>query len=202
MGVSTLSKPRAVFLDRDGIINRNVLNSQTLAWESPLTVEDFVLAENALSALLALGQAGFLLFLVSNQPNYAKGKTSFLALASIQNHLQHILDQQGIAFAGFYYCLHHPEGIVPGLAGPCPCRKPSPFFLLNARDLFELDMECSWMVGDRATDVACGKAAGVRTILVRNHYETDSRTAQDTNADFEVESLQAAAIAILDISAP
>jgi D-glycero-D-manno-heptose 1,7-bisphosphate phosphatase len=199
MGVGALSRPPAVFLDRDGVINRNVLNPQTQAWESPLTVEDFVLAENALPALQALNGAGFLLFLVSNQPNYAKGKTSFLALAGIHNHLLGLLDQYAIPFAAFYYCLHHPHGIVPGLGGTCPCRKPSPFFLLQARDQFGLNMERSWMVGDRTTDVACGQAAGVHTILVRNRYETEPCAALNANADYEVGSLEQAAALILNV---
>jgi len=195
MGVDALSK--AVFLDRDGVINRNVMNPRTLAWEAPLTVEDFALAPNALAALSALRQAGFLLFLVSNQPNYAKAKASLQTLENIHRHLLNLLDQQGIEFAAFYYCLHHPQGVVPGHSGPCRCRKPSPFFLLQARDQFGLDMERSWMVGDRASDIDCGHAAGVHTVRVCNQKECAAVDGAETGAEFQVDSLEAAVVIIL-----
>ena len=197
MGIRALSGPAAVFLDRDGVINRNVMNPLTLAWEGPLTVESFVLAHNALRALGALQNAGFLLFLVSNQPNYAKAKASLETMESIHHRLLDLLDQQRIEFAAFYYCLHHPQGIVPSHAGPCRCRKPSPFFLFQARDQFGLDMERSWMIGDRDSDIACGRAAGVHTVRVRNPEERAAVDGDETDAEFQVDSLEAAAVIIL-----
>jgi D-glycero-D-manno-heptose 1,7-bisphosphate phosphatase len=197
MGLGTLTKPAAVFLDRDGVINRNVMNPVTLAWEAPLSVQSFVLTPNALAVLSALRQAGFLLFLVSNQPNYAKGKTSLEVLEAIHQHLLKLLARQGIEFTAFYYCLHHPHGVVPSHSGPCACRKPAPFFLLRARDEFGLDMERSWMVGDRASDIACGQAAGVHTIRVRNQQGDAAVTGDEPSAEFQVDSLQAAAVIIL-----
>jgi len=196
MGVGALSQ--AVFLDRDGVINRNVRNPATLAWEAPLTVEDFELADNALAALSRLRQAGFLLFLVSNQPNYAKGKASLEVLEAIHRHLLKLLARQGIEFTAFYYCLHHPHGVVPSHSGPCGCRKPAPFFLLQARDQFGLDMERSWMVGDRDSDIACGQAAGVHTIRVRN--QQGAVAGDEQRAEFKADSLQAAAVIILHAS--
>ena len=196
MGVGALSQ--AVFLDRDGVINRNVRNPATLAWEAPLTVEDFELADNALAALSRLRQAGFLLFLVSNQPNYAKGKASLETLESIHRHLLKLLDQQGIEFAAFYYCLHHPQGVVPGHSGPCRCRKPSPFFLFEARDQFGLELERCWMVGDRGSDIECGRAAGVHTIHVRNQHEDAGLV--EPGAEFQADSLETAALIILNAS--
>jgi D-glycero-D-manno-heptose 1,7-bisphosphate phosphatase len=195
-------KPAAVFLDRDGVINQNVLNPATLAWDAPLTVEDFVLSHNALVALTAMRKAGFLLFIVSNQPNYAKAKASLETLESIHRHLLDLLHQRGIDFAAFYYCLHHPQGVVPSHSGPCRCRKPSPFFLLQARERFGLDMERSWMVGDRASDIACGQAAGVHTIRVRNQEEGATVDGDETDAEFEVDSLAAAAVIILGGASP
>jgi D-glycero-D-manno-heptose 1,7-bisphosphate phosphatase len=197
MGVSGLNQPAAVFLDRDGVINRNVMNPSTLAWEAPLTVDGFVLANNALLALRALRTAGFLLFIVSNQPNYAKTKVSFETLERIHDHLLDLLHEEQIEFAAFYYCLHHPHGVLPGHSGSCRCRKPSPFFLLQARDQFGLDMERSWMIGDRASDIACGQAAGVHTIHVRNREKGAPMDGDETGAEFQVDSLEAAAVIIL-----
>jgi D-glycero-D-manno-heptose 1,7-bisphosphate phosphatase len=103
MGVGALNKRVAVFLDRDGIINRNVMNPSTGIWESPLTVEDFEMMPNALIALRALQKEGFLLFVVSNQPNYAKAKATLQTLESIHRSLLHILSKEQIEFAAFYF---------------------------------------------------------------------------------------------------
>jgi D-glycero-D-manno-heptose 1,7-bisphosphate phosphatase len=197
MGIGTVSKPAAVFLDRDGVINRNVMNPLTLAWEAPTTVESFVLSHNALMALSAMRKAGLLLFMVSNQPNYAKAKTSLEMIESVHRYLLDLLHQQQVEFAAFYYCLHHPQGVVRSHSGPCRCRKPSPFFLLQARDQFGLDMERSWMIGDRASDIVCGQAAGVHTIRMRNHEEGAAVDDGETAAEFEVDSLETAALIIL-----
>ena len=166
MGADERRGRRAVFLDRDGVINRNVLNPATGEYESPLTVAEFALIPGAREALLRLQEAGFLLFLVSNQPNYAKGKSSLAELDAIDAALRRELAAIGVEFAAFYYCLHHPEGVVAGYSGACICRKPSPYFLLKAIREFGLDAAESWMVGDRTTDVLCGRAAGVRTIYI------------------------------------
>jgi D-glycero-D-manno-heptose 1,7-bisphosphate phosphatase len=157
---------RAIFLDRDGVINRNVLNLDTGEYEAPLSPAELHVLPGVLDALQQLQTAGFLLFLVSNQPNYAKRKSSLADLYAIHAKLQRELHNGGIAFAASYYCLHHAQGTRPGYSGPCACRKPSPYFLLRAIREFSLDPSQSWMIGDRPTDVLCGHAAGVRTILV------------------------------------
>jgi D-glycero-D-manno-heptose 1,7-bisphosphate phosphatase len=157
---------RAVFLDRDGVINRNVFNPATGEYEAPLTAGDFELLPGVRRAFLQLHHAGFLLFLVSNQPNHAKGKCSLADLRAIDTEMRRELAAIGVEFAAAYYCLHHPNGDVAGYSGPCACRKPSPYFLLRARREFRLDFQQSWMLGDRATDTECGRAAGVRTILI------------------------------------
>lgn len=157
---------RAVFLDRDGVINQNIFNPATGKYEAPLTAGDFALIHGARAALHRLRRAGFLLFLVSNQPNYAKGKASLAEIRAIDAKLRRELGAVGIEFAARYYCLHHPEGTVAEYSGRCACRKPSPYFLVRAKREFRIDFEASWMVGDRATDIECGRAAGVRTILI------------------------------------
>ncbi len=166
MGAGRLTLRRAVFLDRDGVLNHNIRNPSTGAFEAPLTPAQFQLIPGVTTALAALQEAGFLLFLVSNQPDYAKGKNSLATLEAIHRRLEEALTDARVSFAGFNYCFHHPEGVVPAYSGPCRCRKPSPYFLLRARDRFMLDMRQSWMIGDRLTDVECGRAAGVKTILV------------------------------------
>jgi D-glycero-D-manno-heptose 1,7-bisphosphate phosphatase len=157
---------RAVFLDRDGVINWNVLNPATGEYEAPLAPGDFQFIPGALEAMRALRTAGFPLFLVSNQPNYAKGKSTLRNLRAIHNKFVEGLAHHGINFARFCYCFHHPQGIGNRYSHPCKCRKPSPHFLLKVGAQFNLDLGRSWMIGDRLTDIECGRRAGTRTILV------------------------------------
>lgn len=157
---------KAVFLDRDGVINANVFYADTGEVEAPRTAADFALLPGALEAMKRLQDAGFLLFVVSNQPNQAKRKATCADHDAIQAKLAAALDEAGVLIEEFFYCFHHPQGAVPSLSGPCDCRKPSPYFLHQARDAHKLDMAQSWMVGDRDSDIACGKAAGVGTIFV------------------------------------
>ena len=166
MGVGSLSGGRAVFLDRDGVLNRNVFNPLTGTYESPHRAEDFELLPGVLEGLALLQRTGYRLILVSNQPSYAKRKTSLAAIRAIHQRLACALDGAGILFDAFCYCLHHPDGTIPEFSGRCQCRKPSPYFLLQAKARFDLDLANSWMIGDRETDVLCGLAAGVRTIRV------------------------------------
>jgi len=194
MGADKPGGRRAVFLDRDGVINRNVLNPATGEYESPLTVDEFELADGVFEAMRALSAAGFLLFLVSNQPNYAKGKSSLEALGSIHEKLLAGLAEKGIEFVCFYYCFHHPQGRTAGYSGPCECRKPSPHFLLRAHAEFNVDLDRSWMVGDRLTDVECGKAAGTKTIFI---HTGESATVIGSHPDGIAPHLSAAVRLIL-----
>jgi D-glycero-D-manno-heptose 1,7-bisphosphate phosphatase len=154
---------RAVFLDRDGVLNRNVWNPATNQYESPLRPEQFALLPDVIPALQLLSHAGYLLFLVSNQPNFAKGKTSLHALDVIHRKLETTLTDAQIILAASYYCYHHPD-----VTGKCICRKPSPYFLWKARDEFGIHLAESWMIGDRVTDIQCGRAAAARTIRITN----------------------------------
>ena len=157
---------RAVFLDRDGVLNPEVLNPSTGQYESPYELKDFRIYPFVPDSLRALHSAGYLLFIVSNQPGYAKGKASMENLKAIADKMEADLLSQRIEIARSYYCFHHPEGVVPEYSGPCKCRKPSPFFLQQATKDFSLNLNKSWMLGDRFSDIECGKAAGTRTILV------------------------------------
>jgi len=181
---------RAVFLDRDGVLNRNVWYPDTGAWESPRRLAEFQLAEGVLPALASLRDAGYLLFLVSNQPNAAKGKSPLGELESMHALLTAQLASAGVVLTSAFYCVHHPE-----FTGPCVCRKPSPYFLNEAVHTHGLALSGCWMIGDRSTDVACGRAAGVHTAWVRTGQELDSPSA--SLVDIWSESLPDAAKQIL-----
>ena len=166
---------KAIFFDRDGVINQLALNPKTGEYESPHSVNELEIMPGALDALKKAGAAGYLLFLVSNQPSYAKGKTTLDNIKAIHDRLHDILLGHGIKFAEYYYCYHHPDGIVPGYSGPCECRKPGQKNMEHARTTFDLDMSRSWFVGDQDMDIECGYKAGTRTVLIENKLSAAKR---------------------------
>lgn len=182
----------AVFLDRDGVLNALVLNPATGQMESPLAPEDLRLLDGVLPALASLQTAGHPLILVSNQPNYALGKSTLDTLNAIHHRLTGKLARGGVALTRVCYCLHHPKGVVDGYSGLCLCRKPSPWFLLRARDDFGFSLAESWMIGDRPTDIQCARAAGARSIRIGS-----APVNEGPAADYIVPSLAAAADIIL-----
>ncbi len=182
---------RAAFLDRDGVLNELVFNPATGEYESPHHLADLALVPGMELGLKELQEAGYLLFLVSNQPSFAKGKTSLEEIKAIHERLHQALLGWGIRFRAYYYCYHHPESLVPELKGPCACRKPSPHFLLEAAREHGVDLGRSWMVGDQDSDVQCGRAAGTRTVLVENARSAKKRGA--SRPDFRAADLRQAA---------
>lgn len=186
----------AVFVDRDGVINELVPDPDTGRPESPLHVADVRLIARAAGALRLLGGAGWRLVGVSNQPAAAKGTISLDELHAIQARVVALLAAEDVRFDDFRLCLHHPEGTVPELSGPCDCRKPAPGMLLDAARGLGIDLARSWMVGDTDGDVEAGRAAGCRTILVEHPDSAHKRTAQ-LRPDAVVTDLTAAARIIL-----
>ena len=185
----------AVFLDRDGVINRNWYNPATSEWESPLRPEDFELFDGVIPSLTRISDAGFRLFLVSNQPSAAKGKCSLDDLHRVERKLSTILATARVSFDASYYSYTHPQGVVPELTGDFPGRKPDPYFLEQAIAQFGLVRERCWMVGDRPTDVECGRRARVRTIKVRSTEGKEE--VEREKPDFYAEDLAAATLIIL-----
>lgn len=163
---------RGVFLDRDGVLNELVYNPLTMAYESPHHPEDLKLSPDIINPLRKLRERGFMLFIVSNQPSYAKSKTTLSSIKQIAQDFQSELEDKGITFDGAFYCYHHPDGDVPGYSLRCECRKPNPFFLIKAQNEFDLDLTESWMIGDRDSDIECGRLAGCKTILIKNPHST------------------------------
>ena len=162
-----MSRP-AVFLDRDGVLNALVWDPQNNECESPRTVAQLRMLPGVAAAAKRLQDAGFLLFIVSNQPNYAKGKTTLADQEAVARQIEAALRGAGVTLARAYYCLHHPQGVVAEYSGECQCRKPKPGLLFNARDEFGLDLAKSWVIGDSESDVECGQRAGCLTLLVLN----------------------------------
>ena len=156
----------AAFLDRDGVLNEGVPDPSSGALESPLRVEDVRLLPGVAAALRLLAGAGFALVCVSNQPAAAKGRATVDELLAVHERVLSLLAREGARLDASYLCPHHPDGVVPELSGPCPCRKPAPGMLLEAADELGLELGASWMFGDTDADVGAGAAAGCRTVLL------------------------------------
>jgi D-glycero-D-manno-heptose 1,7-bisphosphate phosphatase len=156
----------AVFVDRDGTINEAVRDPESGMPESPLRVEDVRLLPGVAPALDALSAAGFALVCVSNQPAAAKAKVSAEELLLVHEAVIERLAQHDVRVATSRLCLHHPEGSVGCLSWSCGCRKPAPGMLLAAAADLRLNLARSWMLGDTDSDVAAGRAAGCRTVLL------------------------------------
>jgi D-glycero-D-manno-heptose 1,7-bisphosphate phosphatase len=178
----------AVFLDRDGVLNETVADPLSGAGESPLTVEHVRLIPGAAAAAARLAQAGYLLVCVSNQPAAAKGKVSVAELLAVHRRVIDLLALEGVTFVASRLCLHHEQGIVPGLTGPCDCRKPAPGMLLDAAAALGLDLCGSWMVGDTDADIGAGRAAGCMTLLIR-HPASVHKRLQEVNPNLVADSL-------------
>ena len=156
------NKQRAIFLDRDGTINiyKGFLRN----------INDFELIQGIGDAIQRINEQGYLAIVVTNQPVIARGELSKEELEEIHNRMETELGREGAYLDGIYVCPHHPdkgyEGEVVGLKIDCACRKPKPGMLLCAEKDFNINLEESWMVGDRESDIKAGRAAGCRTALV------------------------------------
>jgi D-glycero-D-manno-heptose 1,7-bisphosphate phosphatase len=166
----------AVFLDRDGVLNELIADPLSGVGESPLAESDVRLVPGAATAASALAQAGFLLICVSNQPAAAKGRVSLQRLLAVHARVTELLAREGVSLTDSRLCLHHPEGVVPELSGPCACRKPAPGMLLTAARAHDCDLAASWMVGDTDADVGAGRAAGCRTLLIEHAGSAHKRS--------------------------
>ncbi len=159
---------KAVFLDRDGVINAALYNPVEGGLDSPYTLEDFRLLPGAAQAIRRINSLGFPAVVVSNQPGVAKGRCDFAFLETLDQRLHWDLGRQGAHLDAIYYCFHHPQAQVLSLRLSCDCRKPEPGLLLRAARELNIDLARSYMVGDLPTDVAAGLAAGCRTILLND----------------------------------
>lgn len=182
----------AAFLDRDGVINDPVWDAIDERHESPHDAEQVVLADGAVEGLRAVRERGFVLVGVSNQPSAAKGKATLDELRAVHERVVALLAEQSIELDDWRYCFHHPAGTVPELTGACDCRKPAPGMLLEAARAHDIDLAASWMIGDSDADVAAGRAAGTRTLLVE-HPGSAHRRDGTANPDAHARNLLEAA---------
>lgn len=183
---------RALFLDRDGVLDELVFYPSSNEWESPRRLADLVMIDGVTEPLQRFVDAGWLLIIVTNQPSYAKGKTSMEELNEVHDAVVRALD---VPIVRSYLCFHHPEAIVPELRVACECRKPGTQSLRDAARDFDIDLSASWMIGDQDSDLACGRAAGCNVALLENPRSANKRGK--VNPDLRIASLAELATALL-----
>ena len=167
---------KAIFFDRDGVINEEIFNKKINQWSAPHTLNQVKIRSITLKSLKNLNKKNFLLFIVSNQPDYAKGNILMKDLKLVHKKIKKTLDGESIKIERFFYSYKHPKSIKKGYGLPCFDRKPNPFFLKMAKKLYNLDFSRSWMIGDRTSDIECGFRSGVKTIgLLNKHYCFDDK---------------------------
>lgn len=161
------NKQKAIFLDRDGTINKYVGFLRN--------IEQFELLSGVSEAIRKINQSGYLAVVVTNQPVIARGEVTYTELQEIHNKMETILGKDGAYLDGIYFCPHHPDkgfkGEVKELKINCNCRKPNPGLLLQAASDFNINLEQSWMIGDGKNDIQAGKNAGCKTVLIGDNMK-------------------------------
>ena len=171
------NKKIAIFLDRDGVINKEIgyLSNP----------DDLEIIKSSIEALKILKQNGYLLIVITNQAGIARGYYSVETLNKIHNKMKQLLKKYNIILDEIFYCPHHPD-----FTGPCECRKPRPGMILKAKDKYNIDLHNSYMIGDTLNDIEAGINAECKTVLVLTGYGRKEREKIDKiKPDFIYKSL-------------
>lgn len=161
---------KAVFFDRDGVINKLTFNEEIEQLDSPLVSKDFEYVDGIIDSMIEIQKMGYYLFIVTNQPAAAKGKISLEKLYDLNTWLVKDLERKGVFVECINICPHHPIGSQKAenqfLIQECECRKPKSALITDLFQIYNLDLPNSYMIGDSYTDIIAGANAGIRTILL------------------------------------
>lgn len=157
---------KAVFLDRDGVINREI-------GDYVYRIEDFQFNPGLFAALRLLQEYDYLFIVVTNQGGIAKGKYNFEDVDKVHEHMLNRLKEEGITITEVYYCPHHDT------IAPCLCRKPNSMMIEKAIAKYNIDASQSFLIGDNERDIEAGKKAGVQGILIEANTNIIPRVKMD-----------------------
>ena len=183
---------KALFLDRDGVINRMVLYED--GWDSPQNPQDVELVDDVEKVISWANKKGITLIEVSNQPGVAKGKMDQKTSDAIEKRVHRLLGDKGALIDKVYICPHHPEAVVPELKAVCDCRKPKPGLLIKAAKELKIDLGESVFLGDKANDVQAGRKAGCKTIIFTHAQDSNDKVeeAKKVKADYRLFEIKGA----------
>jgi D-glycero-D-manno-heptose 1,7-bisphosphate phosphatase len=152
-------KNRAIFLDREGVINKDT--------GFVYKIEDFKFLPNVFDSLRKFQAIGFKLFIVTNQSGIARGHYSIEDFNKLNKHMMEVFEKEDIKIEKVYFCPHHPKD-------NCECRKPSTFFIKQAENNYNLDLNSSWVIGDKLSDIEMGERGGCKTLLIDSRHVSSS----------------------------
>lgn len=175
---------KAVFLDRDGVINREV--------DVLRDIKQLKLLPSAAGAIKKINKLGFLAVVITNQAVVARGWLTEKEVDEIHAVLIKRLGRKSAKLDAIYYCPHHPNANLKKYRIKCSCRKPNPGLIKKAQKALKIDMKKSFMVGDTTRDILAGKRAGLKTILVKTGYAGKDGKYK-VEPDFTAKNLMAAA---------
>ncbi len=183
---------RAVFLDRDGTIIEHV--------DYVYDCSQVKLIPRASEAIRLLNESGFKVIIITNQPGVARGYFTEETVREINKYIQECLAKAEARIDKVYYCPHHADGIIEEYAKECDCRKPKPGMIESAVRELGIDLEGSFVIGDRTIDVEAGDRAGCKTILLANEDRPNNMKETATIADYVAPDLYEAVKWLLEFS--
>ena len=184
---------KAIFLDKDGTLIRDI----------PYNVNPdlITLSDRTIEGLKMLSAAGYQFIVISNQSGVAMGFFDYDELFLVERKIRQLLEASGVQIKEFYYCPHHPQGVVEQYKKHCNCRKPGTGMFRAAAETHAIDLSASWMIGDILDDIEAGNRAGCKTVLINNGNETEWKIDKNRVPDCMVGDINAAATYILEMSA-
>ena len=159
---------KAVFFDRDGVINKERKNYVK-------TIEELEIFPNIIEPIKKLKNSGFVIIVVTNQSAINRGLITHKKVEEIHSTIQEYLKKYGTKIDGFYYCPHRPDE-------NCQCRKPKPGLLFKAADELQLNLQSSWLIGDNDTDTQAAITAGCRAIRIDSNNDLQHAVQQILNS--------------------
>ena len=153
---------KAIFLDRDGVINKD----KCYVYK----IKDFEFEKNALQGLKLINFKKYLVFIICNQAGIAKGHYTEEDFEKFDQWMKKFLFKKGIKITKTYYCPHHPKAKISRYRKKCNCRKPEIGLLLKAKGEFNVNLKKSYLIGDKTSDILTGEKAGCKTILIKTGY--------------------------------
>lgn len=172
-------KIKAIFLDRDGVINID----KNYVYQ----IEDFEFYPNVFEALRKLKEAGYKLFIVTNQSGIAVGYYTMEDFLKVTEYMLHEFEKEGIKIEKVYYCPHHEKGTVEGYSIKCNCRKPESGMIKQAIKEFDIDINQSFLIGDKENDITAAHKEKIKAILVKTGHGI--KYVNTTQAEFIAEEI-------------
>lgn len=184
-----MKKHKALFLDRDGIVNKMILYEY--GWDSPQKPEDVRLTKGIEDAILWANKNKVLVIEITNQPGVAKGKMSLNLNNLIEKIVQDSLKEKKVNINKVYTCLHHPHAVINKYRKECNCRKPKIGLLLKAAKENNVDLKRSVFLGDSTSDIEAGNSAGCKTILLFHKENALEKVlaAKNSKPDYKINKL-------------